>query len=108
MDFCRKVLAFRLSNTLTADFCVEALEEGLANFGRPEIFNTDQGSQTLTKTEEEETIIINRPDISTYPEEKSVSEAEPLLRSRTLPSHECTWRRPSRSAQHRITRPSMH
>jgi putative transposase len=41
----RKVLAFRLSNTLTADFCVEALEEALAKFGRPEIFNTDQGSQ---------------------------------------------------------------
>jgi len=41
----RKVLAFRLSNTLTADFCVEALEEALAKYGRPEIFNTDQGSQ---------------------------------------------------------------
>jgi putative transposase len=41
----RKVLAFRLSNTLTADFCVEALEEAMAKFGRPEIFNTDQGSQ---------------------------------------------------------------
>ena len=41
----RKVLAFRLSNTLTADFCVEALEEALAKFGDPEIFNTDQGSQ---------------------------------------------------------------
>jgi putative transposase len=41
----RKVLAFRLSNTLTADFCVEALEEAMAKFGAPEIFNTDQGSQ---------------------------------------------------------------
>jgi len=41
----RKVLAFRLSNTLTADFCVEALEEALAKYGRPEIFNTDQGAQ---------------------------------------------------------------
>jgi putative transposase len=41
----RKVLAFRLSNTLTADFCVEALQEALAKFGVPEIFNTDQGSQ---------------------------------------------------------------
>ena len=41
----RKVLAFRLSNTLTADFCVEALEEAMLKFGRPEIFNTDQGSQ---------------------------------------------------------------
>lgn len=41
----RKVLSFRLSNTLTTDFCVEALEEAMAKFGRPEIFNTDQGSQ---------------------------------------------------------------
>ncbi len=43
--FSRKVLAWRLSNTLTPDFCVEALEEALAKFGAPEIFNTDQGSQ---------------------------------------------------------------
>jgi putative transposase len=41
----RKVLAFRLSNTLTADFCVDALEEALRKFGAPEIFNTDQGAQ---------------------------------------------------------------
>lgn len=41
----RKVLSFRLSNTLTADFCVAALEEALAKFGPPEIFNTDQGAQ---------------------------------------------------------------
>ena len=38
----RAVLAWRLSNTLGADFCVEALEEALARYGRPEIFNTDQ------------------------------------------------------------------
>jgi putative transposase len=41
----RKVLAWRLSNTLTAEFCIEALEEALGKFGPPEIFNTDQGSQ---------------------------------------------------------------
>lgn len=41
----RRVLSRRLSNTLTADFCIEALEEALRNFGQPEIFNTDQGSQ---------------------------------------------------------------
>ena len=41
----RAVLAWRLSNTLHADFCVEALEEALRRFGTPEIFNTDQGSQ---------------------------------------------------------------
>jgi putative transposase len=43
--FSRKVLAWRLSITLSADFCVEALEEALGRHGRPEIFNTDQGSQ---------------------------------------------------------------
>jgi len=43
--FSRRVLAWRLSITMTADFCVEALEEALARFGKPDIFNTDQGSQ---------------------------------------------------------------
>ena len=43
--FSRRVLAWRLSITLEAEFCVEALEEALARHGRPEIFNTDQGSQ---------------------------------------------------------------
>ena len=41
----RAVLAWRLSNTLGADFCVEALEEALSRYRPPEIFNTDQGSQ---------------------------------------------------------------
>ncbi|WP_252181042.1 IS3 family transposase [Azospirillum sp. B4] len=46
MDWAtRKVLAWRLSNTMDADFCIEALEEALARYGAPEIFNTDQGSQ---------------------------------------------------------------
>jgi putative transposase len=42
--YSRYVLAWRLSNTLDADFCVEALEEALSK-GKPEVFNTDQGSQ---------------------------------------------------------------
>ena len=41
----RAVLAWRLSNTMDVSFCVSALEEALARFGKPEIFNTDQGSQ---------------------------------------------------------------
>ncbi len=46
MDWAtRKVLSWRLSNTLDVEFCIEAAEEALARFGRPEIFNTDQGSQ---------------------------------------------------------------
>ena len=43
--FSRRVLAHRVSITMEAAFCVEALEEALARHGRPEIFNTDQGSQ---------------------------------------------------------------
>jgi putative transposase len=46
MDWAtRKVLAWRLSNTMDVGFCVMALEEALARFGTPDIFNTDQGSQ---------------------------------------------------------------
>ena len=41
----RRVLAWRLSNTLTTDFCVDALQEAITRYGKPEIFNTDQGSQ---------------------------------------------------------------
>jgi putative transposase len=43
--YSRKVLAWRLSNTLDTDFCVDALEEALRLYGPPEIFNTDQGAQ---------------------------------------------------------------
>jgi putative transposase len=43
--YSRKVLAWRLSNSLDADFCIAALEDALMNYGIPEIFNTDQGSQ---------------------------------------------------------------
>ena len=46
MDWAsRRVLAWRLSNTMDTDFCVAALDEALARYGRPEIFNTDQGAQ---------------------------------------------------------------
>jgi putative transposase len=43
--FSRRVLAWRLSNSLDTGFCIEALEEALENFGPPEVFNTDQGCQ---------------------------------------------------------------
>ena len=46
MDWAtRRVLAWRVSNTLTCDFCIEAVEEAIARYGKPEIFNTDQGTQ---------------------------------------------------------------
>lgn len=43
--YSRKILSWRLSNTLDASFCVDALNEAIAKYGTPEIFNTDQGSQ---------------------------------------------------------------
>lgn len=46
MDWAtRKVLSWRVSNTMDVDFCIEALQDALARFGRPAIFNSDQGSQ---------------------------------------------------------------
>jgi Transposase and inactivated derivatives len=45
----RRVLAYRLSNTLTADACLEALEEAILKYGAPEIVNTDQGSQFTSR-----------------------------------------------------------
>ena len=46
MDWAsRRVLSWRLSNTLTTDFCIEAVQEAIHRYGRPDIFNTDQGSQ---------------------------------------------------------------
>src|SRR5271168_3707917 len=48
--YSRRVLSWRLSITMEAQFCVEALEEALAKHGAPEVFNTDQGSQ-FTSTE---------------------------------------------------------
>ena len=46
MDWAtRRVLSWRVSNTMDVEFCIEALEEALAQHGRPGVFNTDQGSQ---------------------------------------------------------------
>lgn len=43
--YSRKVLSWRVSNTMDTDFCIDALEEALQRHGTPEIFNTDQGAQ---------------------------------------------------------------
>jgi putative transposase len=56
----RKVLTFRVSNTMTSDFCVAALHEALALYGTPEIFNTDQGSQF---TSEAFTSVVKDADV---------------------------------------------
>jgi len=50
MDWAtRKVLTWRLSNTLDASFCVEALEEAIARYGKPEIMNTSRAANTLVR-----------------------------------------------------------
>jgi putative transposase len=59
--FSRRVLSWRLSITLEAAFCIEALEEALARYGRPEIFNTDQGSQF---TSHDFTSVLLKKDIA--------------------------------------------
>jgi putative transposase len=56
----RRVLAHRVSISMSTDFCVEALEEAIAKYGAPEIFNTDQGSQF---TSEEFTGVLKAHDI---------------------------------------------
>ena len=58
--YSRKVLSWRLSNTMDTSFCIEALNDAIANYGIPEIFNTDQGSQY---TSNEFTDILNNYNI---------------------------------------------
>ena len=61
--YSRRVLSWRLSITMTVDFCLEAVEEALARHGKPEIFNTDQGSQ-FTSGEFVGLLLANRIEIS--------------------------------------------
>lgn len=62
MDWAsRRVLSWRLSNTLTTDFCLEAVEEAILCYGKPKIFNTDQGSQF---TSQEFTQLLKEHDIA--------------------------------------------
>jgi putative transposase len=58
--YSRKALSWRVSNTMTPEFCVEALEEALRVHGKPEIFNTDQGSQF---TSEDWTGVLDAADV---------------------------------------------
>ena len=58
--YSRRVLSWRVSNTLDASFCVDALEEAIDQYGAPEIFNTDQGSQF---TSDEFTNVLKRHEV---------------------------------------------
>src|ERR1700687_835277 len=94
----RAVLAWRLSNTLGAEFCVEALEEALLLHGRPEIFNTDQGSQftsdDFTGTLERHGVTISMDDKGRYMDNIFVERlwAQPQIRG-GLPQRLCQRRR---------------
>jgi putative transposase len=59
--YSRKVLSWRLSNTMDAGFCVDSLEEAIKGYGRPEIVNTDQGSQF---TSDSFTGVLQKNDIT--------------------------------------------
>ena len=61
--FARRILAWRLSNTMEASFCIDAIEEALAKYGCPQIFNTDRGSQ-FTSAEFTGLLISNGIEIS--------------------------------------------
>mgnify|MGYP002640527184 FL=1 len=56
----RKVLSWKLSNSMDTSFCIEALEEAIDKYGKPEIFNTDQGSQF---TSDDFTNVLKENDI---------------------------------------------
>ena len=47
--FSRYILSWKISISLDADFCIEALKEAIVKYGQPDIFNTDQGSQFTSK-----------------------------------------------------------
>jgi putative transposase len=61
--YSRKVLSWRLSNTMDAGFCVKALKDALTRYGPPEIFNSDQGSQ-FTSTDFSEVLLDAKVKIS--------------------------------------------
>jgi len=61
--FARRILAWRLSNTMEVSFCIDALEDALAKYGCPQIFNTDQGSQ-FTSAEFTRVLINSGVEIS--------------------------------------------
>jgi putative transposase len=83
MDWAtRKVLAWRLSNTMDVGFCVMALEEALARFGPPDIFNTDQGSQF--------TVIAHVPGTGTG---FQAMAKRPSVSSRMASMADLPWRR---------------
>ena len=79
MDWAsRKVLSWRVSNTMNVEFCLEALEEALARFGQPEIFNTDSKNDGVGN-------LSTIPSYSSdeFPEDRRRGEVFPVALTRT-------------------------
>lgn len=93
----RRVLSWRLSNTMDVDFCIAALEEALAWFGRPEIFNSDQGSHftsaRVTEVLTDAAIRISMDGRGRWMDEMFI---EQLCRSLNTSASICTRSRPAR------------
>ena len=95
--FPRKVLAWRISNTLEAAFCVEALNEAIHKFGPPEIMNTDQGSQF---TSFDWTDRLKRAKIKIFMDGKARYLDNPRAFRRTDGSHVLEMSRPWQSLKY--------
>ena len=81
--FSRRVLSWRLSITMEASFCVETLKDALARHGKPEIFNTDQGSQF---TGSAFTGVLANCQIALKPDPPFASNADPAgMNEQTYP-----------------------
>jgi putative transposase len=89
----RRVLAHRVSISMTTDFCVEALEEAIAKYGAPEIFNTDQGCQftsnDFTKVLKAHSIKISMDGKGRWIDKAYVSHCTSFVRSETIPGSRC-------------------
>jgi transposase InsO family protein len=82
----RAVLAWRLSNTMDVWFCVSALEEALVRFGRPEIFNTDQGRQFTSAVFTSRD--VHRPRSAATAAHETIREVEKGTLNADKPAHQ--------------------
>src|SRR5215813_14001605 len=82
--FTRRILTWRLSNTMEASFCIDAVEEALAKYGCPQIFNTDQGSQFTSA--EFTSVLINKRHLDQHGRQGRV--ARQYFRRALLANHQ--------------------
>ena len=99
--YSRKVLAWRVSNTMDVSFCLEALEEALGRYGRPEIFHSDQGREVYQQGLREHPGGGGGADPSDGQGagRRQRPDGEPLLLAEVRGAQACTGRQPGRTAQ---------